>query len=129
MRALRAWTAILLVAFVAAGGSRTPSGAPASAVPEVCGDAASNISRVQPLPSSDAFLASSPAPLPAAVEEGGRTAPPTARTLRPCAPRTVVPAARVAAVVRDRLEFAHSLDVARLGWFSFGSTAPPPFRA
>lgn len=129
MRALRACTAILLVAIAAAGGSRASATSPPSAA-DVCAEAGTQLTRVEPPPQPDTFLGSSPASVPGAVEEGGRTHVPATRTVRPHRPvRVVVPAARVAAVQRERLDYARVLDVARFGWFSFGSTAPPPFRA
>lgn len=128
MRTLRALTAVLLAGFAAAGGSRA-SAQPALAPADVCAEAGTALTRVEPPPSPDTFLGSSPTTsLPGAVEEGGRTHAPATRTLRPAKATSLVPAARVAAVTRDRLDFAQSLYMARLGWFSFGSTSPPPFR-
>jgi hypothetical protein len=37
-------------------------------------------------------------------------------------------ATRAMTALLSRLAFAHELDAARLGYFSYGSTAPPPFQ-
>jgi hypothetical protein len=130
MRAFRALTAVLLAGLAAAHGTRASAETAFAPPADACAESGTELTRVQPLPQSDTFLASSPTTsLPGTVEEGGRTHPPVTRTLRPVRPRcSLVPAVRVAALTRDRLDFAHGLDVARLGWFSFGSTSPPPFR-
>ena len=129
MRAFRALNAILLAAVTAAGALGVFA-QDAVASTEVCGQDATELRRVQPLPDSDAFLASSTTTsLAGPLGESVSSEVPAPRTVRPQRTASLVaPAARIAAVQRDCLDFAHRLTAARLGWFCFGSTAPPPFR-
>jgi len=130
MRALRALTAILLAGLAAAQDTAVSAERAFASPAQPCVEDGRTLTGVQPLPQSDTFIGSSATTsLPGAVEEGARTHAPAARVLRPAALRpSHVPAARAAAVTRDHLEYALVLHAARLGWFSFGSTAPPPFR-
>jgi hypothetical protein len=114
-----------------AGGSRTPGAALTAVATEPCAAATPNITRLELPAGATGFLASSAAAsLPVTVELAWRASVSSPRTARlDPAPRLIAPAARIAAIVRARLGFAHTLEVARLGYFSFGSTAPPPFQA
>jgi hypothetical protein len=114
-----------------AGGSRTPGAALTAAATEPCAAATPNITRLELPAGATGFLASSAAAsLPVTVELAWRAQVSSPRTARPDpAPPLIAPAARIAAIVRARLGFVHTLEVARLGYFSFGSTAPPPFQA
>jgi hypothetical protein len=130
MHASRALTALLLATMIGVGGGRTSSAVPLPG-PADAAAGADGIDRTDALPGPDAFLAASPPAPVAAAAAAGRSPLSTARLLHLAniEPPAAVQAARITALQVARLAVAHELDAARIGYFSFGSTAPPPFHA
>ena len=127
MRATRRLTVLLLAAALVAAGGRADFDSPTARLGAPVGGELGN-ERYDAPAGSDAYLApASVASVPAAKESGR---PPLWKLHSPRlvpfgTPLRLTPA-RAAAMAVSRLAFGHDLDAARLGYFIFGSTAPPP---
>jgi len=127
MRGSRILTALLLAAAMAVA-TRTAPVVPSAAADDAAA-AVDGIGATGATSGPVAFLAASPAGPVAAADGNGR--PPLSTFRLPHFTRieepAAAPVARLAALRVGRLAFARELDAARLAYFSFGSTAPPPF--
>ena len=126
MPARRFLTALIATALLAAAGPRAPADAGGWAAPIA---QSGGIARLDtPLGPVALLAASAATPFAAAelADRGPSPAPRSPRVAPPQVPQTLRPA-HIAALAVSRLAWAHDSDVARIGWFSFGSTAPPPF--
>jgi hypothetical protein len=128
MRASRLLTSWLVLAVLCTAGVRMA--VPAGHVSGGIGDTGARIASGDAIVGSEALLAAPPVAPVAGVDDAGRPPVPTGRHFRIARlddpPQAL--AARIAKLSVARLAFTRELDLARFGWFFFGSTAPPPFQ-
>lgn len=129
MRASRLLTSWLIAAILVMAGVQSPPAAGGTAH-EQQPESPAHIGATDGLLGSEAFLAAPPVAPVAGMDQAGRSPVPSLRVHRlarlEAPPRAQ--AARIAALSLSRLSYAHALDSARFGWFTFSSTAPPPSR-
>jgi len=90
---------------------------------------AARVEALDATPHQAESMVASPATPVAAPQLSGREASSSPRPARGVAHGSSCPPqrARIAALTVSRLAYARALDAARIGYFSFGSTAPPLF--
>ncbi|MGH7504456.1 MAG: hypothetical protein ACRELX_02345 [Longimicrobiales bacterium] len=122
MNAVRVSVALLLAIFAMAGGPRTPSKVAADTTDTLV----SSLERGDAVPL--AYLAEAGPLGVVAGFDPNRVTTGSTRTMRVAAAiaEPVTRPARIAALVRARLEFVRFLRAAGSGWFLFTTTAPPP---